>query len=192
MIKVRCGYSLIISFFLIIFISIISLSLLSTSTNTLKTSANEEVDQSVYYITEAGINYIESLLKKEVQVAKSNAYTKVVAAYNKIVASATPVPIDFNTIYEVELKKELRNSFNAQFVTKDIDLLTSGVQLEINQFDKRNNNSSPKAQITIKYDIDYKYEVTSVVIIEKKERKLTREFNVLPDTIVGGGSYPTP
>lgn len=51
------GYSLLIVIFSVVLISVIGLSLLTINFNSIKTSKNEEVDQAVFYIAEAGINY---------------------------------------------------------------------------------------------------------------------------------------
>ncbi|WP_079523909.1 hypothetical protein [Solibacillus isronensis] len=50
------GYTMIIVVFAIVLISVIGLGLLTINANSLLTSKNEKVDQSVYYIAEGGLN----------------------------------------------------------------------------------------------------------------------------------------
>ncbi|MEK4078608.1 hypothetical protein [Solibacillus sp. FSL K6-1126] len=50
------GYSMLLVIFATVLISILGLTLITINTNSLITSKNEEVDQSVYYVAEAGLN----------------------------------------------------------------------------------------------------------------------------------------
>ncbi|MFJ7667509.1 hypothetical protein ACIQXI_10385 [Lysinibacillus sp. NPDC097195] len=51
------GYSFLFVFLTIILVTVLGLSIIKIANNTLKTSAHERDDQSIYYIAEAGLNY---------------------------------------------------------------------------------------------------------------------------------------
>lgn len=59
------GYSMLLTVFAIVLISVIGLGLLTMNINSLNTSKNEAVDQSVYYIAEAGLNLEKAKLIEE-------------------------------------------------------------------------------------------------------------------------------
>lgn len=71
------GYSLLIAIFALALFSILGMGILTISANTLKTSTNERVDQSVYYIAEGALvetkkkllNDIEGTLKNSTEIA---------------------------------------------------------------------------------------------------------------------------
>lgn len=60
-------------FLCIIFISILGIGLLTLSSQSLKTSANERTDQSVFYTAEAGLNYASEDIQGQIKVAYENA-----------------------------------------------------------------------------------------------------------------------
>lgn len=72
------GYSLLIAIFALALFSILGMGILTISANTFKTSTNERVDQSVYYIAEGALvetqkkllNDIEEILKNSTEIAK--------------------------------------------------------------------------------------------------------------------------
>ena len=59
------GYTLVLSVFLILFVSIIGISLLRISANSLNQVDHERTDQAVYYIAEAGLTISKENLKAE-------------------------------------------------------------------------------------------------------------------------------
>lgn len=56
LLKNERGYTMLIVIMLLFFVSITAISLLTMNVNSLKTSKNDEIDQSVYYIAEGGLN----------------------------------------------------------------------------------------------------------------------------------------
>ncbi|MGY4794588.1 pilus assembly PilX N-terminal domain-containing protein [Lysinibacillus fusiformis] len=98
------GYTFLLVFFTIILISVLGLSILKVSSNTLKTSAHERDDQSVYYIAEAGLNYGREHTRKNFEIAESLAtteyQTKKIAYEKKLL----PNPPDFSEIIKNKLK----------------------------------------------------------------------------------------
>ena len=70
------GFTLVIVLMILVLLSVLGLSLLKLSSNTLKISKNERADQSVYYIAEAGVVERRTQLRKEVNNAYSNALIK--------------------------------------------------------------------------------------------------------------------
>ncbi|MEC1301784.1 polymer-forming cytoskeletal protein [Lysinibacillus capsici] len=98
------GYAFLLVFFTIILISVLGLSILKVSSNTLKTSDHERDDQSVYYIAEAGLNYGREHTRKNFEIAESLAtteYQKQKIAYEK---KQDPNPPDFKGLLKIELE----------------------------------------------------------------------------------------
>lgn len=64
------GYTFVIALFVVAFISILGLGLMTLTTNTLNTTKHERDDQSTFYIAEAGLN----VEKEEIYTTINNAY----------------------------------------------------------------------------------------------------------------------
>ncbi|WP_404406291.1 hypothetical protein [Jeotgalibacillus malaysiensis] len=76
------GYSLLLTIFAVMFISIVGVSILSFTLNTTRVTVNEQVNQSSYYIAEAGL--VEK--RSELNVLAGAAYEEVLNAYNGLPA----------------------------------------------------------------------------------------------------------
>ncbi|KGR74031.1 hypothetical protein [Ureibacillus sinduriensis] len=74
------GYSMLIAFLLLVFVSVIGISLLSLSSNVLKISSSERADQSTYYIAEAGLNREVSSLNNTIL----KTYETIKSFYNRL------------------------------------------------------------------------------------------------------------
>ncbi|WP_042472147.1 pilus assembly PilX N-terminal domain-containing protein [Bacillus ndiopicus] len=70
------GSALVIALFLIVIISVLGVSLLSVSSNSLKQVDYERTDQAVFYIAEAGMNLAKLEVSKELKNIQNKAYDK--------------------------------------------------------------------------------------------------------------------
>ena len=108
--KNESGYSLILVFFILMLVSVLSISLLSITTNSLALSKHEREDQSIFYIAEAGLN-----------VEKQNINRVVYEAYNftREEHKKTPIKyrdsIDFTKIFVDKIKTDLNSAFPSTF-----------------------------------------------------------------------------
>ncbi|AJD92907.1 hypothetical protein JMA_35900 [Jeotgalibacillus malaysiensis] len=76
------GYSLLLTIFAVMFISIVGVSILSFTLNTTRVTVNEQVNQSSYYIAEAGL--IEK--RAELNALATAAYEDILNGYNDMPA----------------------------------------------------------------------------------------------------------
>lgn len=122
------GYALLIVLLTLVLISVLGMSLLTISNNTLKTSANERTDQSLFYIAEAGLIDRKAALTKNIK----EAYADAVLAYKKELIEnskkdpSKQIKISFQEIFKEHLpnfdasKKETYNNFKEHFSKKPI------------------------------------------------------------------------
>ncbi|MGE7983192.1 hypothetical protein [Solibacillus sp. NPDC093137] len=190
-IRQEYGYSMLLVIFTVVFISVICLSLLTINTNSLKTSKNEEVDQTVYYVAEAGINYYQSILENDVEIANTTAKNYILNLYNQHLSNptVTPVSIDFDTEFRNKFVLELNKLFFQTFEQVDENINLKGVQIYFDKFEM-NKNLKPFSYLTIDYDNNLTYKITSVGNISEKKRTLTRDFSITLDPIGGGKPIP--
>lgn len=73
------GHTLVITLFVVVLITVLGLSLVTMTSNTLKISTNERTDQAVYYIAEAGLVERKAALTIDI----NNAYNAALDAYKK-------------------------------------------------------------------------------------------------------------
>jgi len=97
------GYTFLLVFFTIILISVLGLSILKVSSNTLKTSDHERDDQSVYYIAEAGLNYGREYARKNFELAQGEAETKYQEQLLAYEQRLIPDPPDLAALLRTEL-----------------------------------------------------------------------------------------
>lgn len=93
------GYSMLLAIVVIVLISVIGLGLLTMNTNSLKASKNETVDQSIYYIAEAGLNLEKAKLLEELDTIIKNllvVFNNEIKNNNDLPANIRK-PIDFFT-----------------------------------------------------------------------------------------------
>lgn len=77
------GYAMLLVIFTTLLITVISLGLITMNVNSVKTSKHEEVNQAVFYIAEAGLNYE----KEQINELITNAYFKTGIEHENNVAS---------------------------------------------------------------------------------------------------------
>lgn len=149
------GYALLFTFFILILLSILTLSMLVISANTMKISTNERVDQSLYYIAEAGVVEKYNEIEKHI----NPTFTLINNTYNNL---------EDDEKEKFDFEKEFFNAFenNFDFTTTKED------------FEEIFSEGKPKAVVTVNSkQIDAKtkeYTITSVAsLINGKNRKRT-------------------
>ncbi|MDZ5710729.1 hypothetical protein [Jeotgalibacillus haloalkalitolerans] len=90
----QSGYSLLLTIFAVLFISIIGVSILSFTLNTTRVTVNEQVNQSSYYIAEAGL--VEK--RAELNVLAGAAYKEVLSSYNAL-PPEEQIDYDLETVF---------------------------------------------------------------------------------------------
>ena len=150
------GYSLILVVLLVALISILGISLLTLTSNSLKISTNERDDQSVFYIAEGGLNS-----------TKNDFEQLVLTTYNE-------TRLLFNNLPIAERTPE---KFKAHFVNaldNSLHTIPSSVAFE-EQF-KRN----PVAEITIEQvnTEPLEYKINSTGILGTKERIVAQTITI--------------
>lgn len=107
--KNEYGNSLVITLFVVVLISVLGLSLVTITSNTLKISTNERSDQAIYYIAEAGLVERRAALTKDI----NNAYSTALDEYKKQLiessknGSSQQGAISFQTIFKPILLKKV-------------------------------------------------------------------------------------
>lgn len=137
--KNESGYSLLLVFFTLILVSVLSISLLNITKNSLTLSKHEREDQSIFYIAEAGLN-----------VEKQNINRVVYEAYNytKELHKSTPEEdrntIDFTKVYVDKIKTDLNSKYPSTFRSFETQFgKQPEAKIEVNieeKLDNKNNN----------------------------------------------------
>lgn len=171
------GYMLFLTLAVLAVISIIGLSALLKSQNTLKTSTNERTDQSLYYIAEAGL--VEK--QNEVENTISTVYEQQLKSYKNSISN--PRTFEEEVFYQIEKELGLLNNPNVVTVKNDFENLIA--------------EGKPRAEITVgdKKIIDEytrSYTITSVGKVDNEresERTVTKTITVSieEDQESGGG-----
>jgi len=114
-IKNQRGSALALALFLVVIISILGISLLSVSSNSLKQVDYERKDQAVFYIAEAGMSLAKLEVKKELSEIQSRSYqqiTKWIDSENTRRKSTRP---QLPRLKKAEAEAEYRRILNSEF-----------------------------------------------------------------------------
>lgn len=177
------GYSMLLTIFAIVLISVIGLGLLTMNANSLKTSKNEAVDQSVYYIAEAGLNLEKAKLIEELH------------SINKDLFEVFEKAIDENDKLPVENRKTLDffiEQFKSSFITQsyilicghpDTGVVCNSLPNNHQQFNQQfNQKPISDTQVTVAcHSTECKYTITShgsFIESPSKQRSLSQELKV--------------
>lgn len=188
------GYSLLLVFFVLMFISIAGISLLTVSANSLKTSSNERKDQTIYYIAEAGLNLKKAEMLTSLRQAEEMAMKEVDKLQRQVMngqvifSSKEEARNAYNTLYKTTVKSELKQ------------LLLMGeskITTQYNTFETSNYKSLPYSIVTIELanpNNDLIYILESSGYIEGKRRKVITKIKIDPQTmgITDGPSIGSP
>lgn len=130
------GSTLLVVLFTLVLISVLGMSLLVISSNTLKTSTNERTDQAVFYIAEAALVERKAKLESEIDTA----YTEAVTEYKEklIENSKKKPPLPASSITFSKIFKIFLDTHVSLYSNQD-----SGIAFE-EQFSK-----TPSAKVTI-------------------------------------------
>lgn len=167
------GYTLLLTLVVFVILSTLGLSIIFKSQNTLKTSMNERLDQSVYYIAEAGLIERSKLLQSQIK----EAYDEAVAEFkNKINEN----PSNYQTI---DFKQIFKNQLDNK-VDKNKTIVTD--------FEKQFSHA-PTAEVTVNENQqgdEITYKVVSTGTINNKSRKVSQDLivNLNSVTIRNGGN----
>lgn len=156
--KTEHGFTLVGVLMVLIVLSILGLSIMMITANSVKISAGERDDQSVYYIAEAGLVRGGMQLDDEVNNALKVALEKI--AENE--------------------KKELKDRESPEDIFYEIIENTISPELSFNNFEPHFNVPSPHAEVTVTGD-GKNYTIRSVGHIGKKKRTVSRNVQVLFD-----------
>lgn len=199
------GLSFLLVFLTIILVSVLGISLLSVSSNSLKISSHEKEDQSIYYIAEGGLNYVKFHFKNAIETAYADAVTACTSYSN-------PIPRNFEdilndtldaTIIAVPVPVPLRPTIPIPAPgIKEITLDTKSINS--NLFDKQ-TATTPYANIIIQRTsnnlIKLEYSIKSTGILDSSANKISRTLNqdilytipsgiICSDSTTGGNFYP--
>lgn len=180
------GYTLIIVVLAIVVISILGLGLMRTTGTTLKQSDSERVDQSAYYIAEAGV-----VQKKKELIELFNAEDLRKKALDDTKA-LYPKPVDVNK-YREELIKHYFELANSRIISIQSSLYSSDTGIYEKQFGKKTLSN---VTVNIPTDNSHIYKILSTGVIgndsdvNKKTRTVTQdlEISVDPKPSTGGNS----
>ena len=159
------GYSLLLAIFVLVLVSILGFTILIVSGNTLNTSNNERLDQSLYYIAEGGLVEKRSNLYRDIRDAHNDAITQY---KNNLQSKATPPPIrDFKVLFlnQLNAKVDLSNSNYVHFKTQYSYQPKSVVRI---------TRSTSRDKVT--------YTIIATGTINGNSRRVTQDIEVLLDS----------
>ena len=158
------GYALIFVLLTIVLIGVIGFSLLTVSSNTMNTSANERVSQSSFYIAEAGVNIKSARIQQLIQ-------KKYIELQNN--------PVQFNTNYKDAITLILAAE---QHSTYDENHFNSTV------------NGIPKAEVYVDYDPNNPFEfkiISTGHLSGQHKRELEKSFSIISNPYTSDEKEPT-
>lgn len=177
------GYSMLLTIFAIVLISVIGLGLLTMNANSLKTSKNEAVDQSVYYIAEAGLNLEKAKLIEELHSINKDLFD----VFEKNIYGNDKLPVENRKTLDFFIEQ-----FKSSFVTQSYILICghpdTGAVCEslLNNHQQFNQQFNQKpysdTQVTVACNSnECKYTITSngsFIESPSKKRSLSQELKV--------------
>lgn len=178
-IKNQRGSALALALFLVVIISILGISLLSVSSNSLKQVDYERKDQAVFYIAEAGMSLAKLEVKKELSEIQSRSYqqiTKWIDSENTRRKSTRP---QLPRLKKAEAEAEYRRILNSEFKAfKNAPSILESHAI----------SSGKVASITLDTELPadgtpllYRINIVSKGSIEgSKEREVTQEIEIEP------------
>ncbi|MFB7155453.1 pilus assembly PilX N-terminal domain-containing protein [Lysinibacillus sp. NPDC056232] len=171
--KQENGYSLLLVILTIAFISVLGITLLTLTANSLKTSANERDDQSVFYIAEGGLNSTKSKVEQLVKITYDENRKK----FNKLpLYKRKPerFKLDFIDAFESSLEKIFEKNQSAYNDTVTFD----------EQF---NENPIANVKVIQENTEPLQYKITSVGTIGKKTRTVAQTITIDLGSGTGSG-----
>ncbi|KPN96412.1 pilus assembly PilX N-terminal domain-containing protein [Lysinibacillus sp. ZYM-1] len=178
-IKNQQGSALALALFLVVIISILGITLLSISSNSLKQVDYERKDQAVFYIAEAGMSLAKLEVKKELTEIQSRSYQQItewITNENTRRKSAQPqllrlTKAEAEAAYRMILNSEFTTFKNAPPVLES-HAISSGKEATITV-----DTSLPADGTPLLYRINI---VSKGNIDGAKEREVTQEIKIEP------------
>lgn len=109
------GYSLLIAIFALALFSILGMGIFTISANTLKTSTNERVDQSVYYIAEGALVETKKKLLNDIEGTLKNS-TEIAHLKEDFIDGKIDIDTfytEINDIFFIKIQNEIIPKYNA-------------------------------------------------------------------------------
>ncbi len=182
-IKNQRGSALALALFLVVIISILGISLLSVSSNSLKQVDYERKDQAVFYIAEAGMNLAKLEVKKELAKIQKSSYQQIkkwIEDENINRKSALPP----SCLTKAEAEAEYRRILYSEFTTfkndppvSDSHAISAGKEATITLDTNLPDTKLPADGTPLLYRINI---VSKGSIDGAKEREVTQEIEIKP------------
>lgn len=185
--KNNSGYSLILTLFAIVLISVLGLSILTVTSNTLKISSHEREDQAVYYIAETALTETRAKIVNEISTTKNEVLSLYESKSKKENSHYDPY---YNPIEDFKSKVLLRINTAIGEVSYSIE------NPKFNQFKSElpyfqsNYEEQPKANYAVILTIptenngNIKYTIRTQGEIDGKFRSLTQDININPSNLL--------
>ncbi|QDQ01888.1 hypothetical protein FOH38_16120 [Lysinibacillus fusiformis] len=179
------GYTFIIALLLIVLISVLGFALITISTNTLKVTKHERLDQSVFYIAEADLN----VKRAEINSSLELILNPILDKYNN--DDKFDMVKDRDKIEE-EYFDAADNYLTQQLISEDGKLQKK--YSEVTSYEKQNGLQPSSIVTLIKESQLYTYTLTSVAEIDGISRTISQTFTIkMPDFIeIKPGDEETP
>lgn len=113
--KNQRGSALALALFLVVIISILGISLLSVSSNSLKQVDYERKDQAVFYIAEAGMSLAKLEVKKELTEIQSRSYQQITQWIDRENTRRKSARPQLPRLKKAEAEAEYRRILNSEF-----------------------------------------------------------------------------
>lgn len=179
------GYTFIIALLLIVLISVLGFSLITITTNTLKVTTHERLDQSVFYIAEADLN----VKRAEINSSLEFILHPILDKYNN--DDKFDMVKDSDKIEE-EYFEAADNYLTQQLISEDGKLQKK--YTEVTSYEKQNGIQPSSIVILFKESQPYTYTLTSVAEIDEISRTISQTFTIkMPNFIeIKPGDEETP
>lgn len=177
------GFSLLLTIFAIVLISVLGLSILTITSNTLKISSHEREDQAVYYIAETALTetrakIVDEIIKTKDEVLSIYAFerTKENSTYNPIEDFKSKVVTNINSAVG-EISYSIDNPKFNQFESK-LSFFQSNYA----------EQPSAKYSIILNYPTEnngnIKYTIRTRGEIDGNIRSITQDLNINPSNLL--------
>ncbi|SFQ47953.1 PilX N-terminal [Psychrobacillus psychrotolerans] len=187
------GFTLLSVLILVVIITVLGVSILTVTSNSLRLSANERTDQSTFYIAESGIVVTRKDMEDKLQSAYGLAYSKTKEDYKKAeeayyrrpLKEQTGFVFDFAGILENYYLNKVKTDLPKEWkVQSDSPSFKEKFNFESN-YSEDNIKTTPIATVTVTRVMEsgegFEYKIESVGKIGNKERTVSQKLIVKLD-----------
>lgn len=184
------GFTLLGVLMLVILITVLGVSILTVTSNSLRLSANERTDQSTFYIAESGIVVTRKDMEDKLQSAYELAYSKTKEDYKKAEEAYYRRPLKEQTGFMFDFAGILENYYlnkvktdlpNEWIVKSDSASFKDRFKFEPN-YSEDNIKTTPSATVTVtrvkESSVEMEYKIYSVGKIGNKKRTVSQKLIV--------------